>query len=118
MAQAAPQIKSAADRRQHRRIETAWSALLLLGNQPLRCVVVNISVGGAKISVDAADPDAGLKALQTGSSVVLNINGIGEFAGKIAWVDGAEGGIQFAEDPAKVAQYLEFAAASRPASAG
>jgi len=117
MVQAATKTLSAADRRQYRRVETAWSAVLQLGNQPLRCAVVNISSGGAKIALDGVDHGALAKTFQINTAVVLTINGLGDFAGRIAWTDKNEGGIQFAEDPAKVAQYLEFAAASRPPSA-
>ena len=73
--------------RAHPRYETFCPGEFSIGDRTVDCVVLNISVGGAKIRVGGPIGDA--------SQVRLRIERIGEFAGRLVWRDGTTMGIAF-----------------------
>lgn len=71
------------------------SGVLQTTHGPYRCIVNNISDGGANVSVDAtASAD---KPLTVGAKVSLTIAGLGYFQGQIVWQNGTTCGMRFAE---------------------
>lgn len=111
MFQAMTKTGSMANRRRHARADGDWSAVLQILDQPIQCVVRNISAGGAKVRLDDAHRFGGAGLPTVDTKVVLTIDGLGDFRGKIVWTEAAEGGIKFSDDPIEVAEILEFAAA-------
>jgi hypothetical protein len=73
--------------RAHPRYGTFCPGKFSIGDQTVDCVVLNISVGGAKIRVSGPIDDA--------SQVRLLTEQIGEFAGRVVWRDGPTMGIAF-----------------------
>jgi len=73
--------------RAHPRYETFYPGEFSIGDQIVDCVVLNISAGGAKLSVSEPIGDA--------SQVRLRIERIGDFAGRLVWRDGTTMGIAF-----------------------
>ncbi len=73
--------------RAHPRYEIFCLGEFSIGDQTVDCMVLNISVGGAKISVGGPIDDA--------SQVRLRIERIGAFAGRVVWRDGTTMGIAF-----------------------
>jgi hypothetical protein len=81
-----------ADQRQDRRRQLLWSGVLQTARGPAQCTVVDISAGGARISVAAS--------VEPGQAVTLVVTGLGMFRGTVIWSEGATIGIEFAPDPA------------------
>ena len=76
--------------RAHPRYETCCPGKFLVGDQIVDCVVLNISVGGAKIRFTGPVGTA-----STGSTVRLRIERIGEFSARVVWHKGTDMGLQF-----------------------
>ena len=76
-----------ADERQDRRRQLLWSGVLQTARGPAQCTVIDISQGGARISVAAA--------VERGQAVTLVVTGLGMFRGTVVWTDGANIGIEF-----------------------
>jgi hypothetical protein len=73
--------------RAHPRYEIFCLGEFSVGDQTVDCVVLNISVGGAKLRISEPIGDA--------SQVRLRVERIGDFAGRLAWRDGTTMGIAF-----------------------
>jgi hypothetical protein len=73
--------------RAHPRYETFYPGEFSIGDQSVDCVVLNISVGGAKLRVSEPIGDA--------SQVRLRIDRVGDIAGRLVWRDGTTMGIAF-----------------------
>ena len=62
------------------------------------CLIINLSVRGAKIRIDSA--------FQQGGDVLLQIGNFGEFDGVVAWHNAQDIGITFTNDPAEMADVV------------
>ena len=78
--------------RAHPRYDTDYPGKFYMGDQFVDCVVLNISVGGAKIRVTG--PVTGIP-VDTAAPIRLQIERIGEFSGRVVWHNGTTMGIQF-----------------------
>lgn len=87
------------DRQRHPRHSTLCPGELISGDRTVECVVLNISVGGAKIRL--AEP------VETNSRVRVRIERVGEFAGRVAWRNGDTLGVEFQDDLAELARIVE-----------
>ena len=85
--------------RAHPRYETDCPGKLHVGDRTVDCVVLNISVGGAKIRV--AGP------VDTASTVRLRIERIGVFSGRVVWHKGTTMGIQFHDQLREIDSIVE-----------
>jgi hypothetical protein len=80
-----------ADARQDRRRQLLWSGVLQTARGPAQCTVVDISHGGARVSVASA--------VERGQAVTLVVTGLGMYRGTVVWSEGGAIGIEFAQDP-------------------
>ncbi len=85
--------------RAHPRYETHWPGKFHVGDQIVDCVVLNISVGGAKSRVTGP--------VDTASTVRLRIEPIGEFFGRVVWHNGTTMGIQFHDQLREIEPIVE-----------
>ncbi len=88
--------RPAAEQRFHRRHDALWFASVRDKNKDAECVVRNVSLGGAKLTL--------LEDLVPCSPLTLSIPGVGDFCGEIAWCRLESMGIRFLEQPQLVAQ--------------
>jgi hypothetical protein len=85
-------------KRDEARSSVLWSGQLLTAGQVVNCRVLNISAKGAQLRT--------FKTFECGLEVILSIDRYGEFAGKLICQDGPNVGIQFHENPEKIAGKL------------
>jgi hypothetical protein len=88
----------AAERRRFKRSTTVLTGTLFCRDEIVDCVVMNISANGAKIKLKQAPA--------MGETVTLLVNRYGVFTGAIAWRADESVGIQFDEDPKRVAKAI------------
>lgn len=84
--------------RAHPRFETSCVGQLCFAKQKVACEVMNISAGGAGVCL--------AEAVELPSQVRLKIEGVGEFAGRVAWRDETRLGIQFRDELHDVLQVV------------
>ena len=87
------------DLQKHPRHQTLCRATFCVDGRDLDCKVLNISVGGAKVRL--AEP------VEVDTQIRLKLRRIGEFAGRVAWRNGATLGIEFHEELREVASIVE-----------
>ena len=75
-----------------------WAARIEAAGRQYDCVVVDLSLGGAKL--DVAAPVA------QGDAVTLILERFGSFRAEIAWRDDGSIGLRFAEDPQRIADLI------------
>ncbi len=75
-----------------RRGQLLWSGVLQTARGPVQCLVVDISAGGARLTVGAA--------VAAGEAVTLMVAGKGMFRGTVAWAEPGLVGIAFAQQRA------------------
>ncbi|GAA3998296.1 PilZ domain-containing protein [Sphingomonas humi] len=85
---AAPEPDPYAAQRQHRRVQVALPAFLVIGGRRYSVQILDLSAGGAKI-------DCGTALVVAGASVTLNWGGAGA-QGEVRWREGREAGLKFA----------------------
>ncbi|MBI3552076.1 MAG: PilZ domain-containing protein [Elusimicrobia bacterium] len=101
--------RTKAERRRHPRKPVRESARILLAGPRLPgrledhghwqdCLILNISPGGAKISIDAL--------LELGAAVRLEIGRFGRFAAEIAWLGQREFGLRFTGAPEEMSEVV------------
>ncbi len=90
----APPARLAADpaseRREYKRCSVSWTGKLSWGGETVRCDLVDISAGGARVQL--------ARPVHHRSPVTLTIDQIGEFPGEIAWNGGYCMAIRFLDD--------------------
>ena len=91
-------LSDPADRREQTRRSVMWGALALSSGLQFKCVVLNISAGGAKIRIAQPFPP--------GTPVTLMVTRFGEFPAYVVWERGERLGLKFQEPPDAVAQRL------------
>lgn len=99
----------AAERRRFKRSTTVLTGTLFCRDEIVDCVVMNISANGAKIKLKQAPA--------MGETVTLLVNRYGVFTGTIAWRADEAVGVQFDEDPKRVAKAIGERAPAQPAAA-
>ncbi len=75
--------------RTHVRHETACPGTFSSKDQAVDCVVLNVSVGGAKLRLNGK--------IDVTAQVKLRVEQVGEFAGRVIWRNDATLGIEFNE---------------------
>ncbi|MDJ0893678.1 MAG: PilZ domain-containing protein [Alphaproteobacteria bacterium] len=86
------------ERRRFPRSTVVWSGRLLFAGGSADCVVLNISINGAKVQLSGG---------YTGpEDVVLEIARFGQFRGQVAWRSGNSVGVTFDEEPDRVAAVI------------
>jgi len=88
-------IASPSDRRKHHRCGLNWPGMLHAGGASVALDVVDISAGGARISLPLL--------LDNDGPVVLQIDRIGSFLAEIVWQDGSGAGVRFLDELNKTA---------------
>jgi PilZ domain len=73
-----------------RRGQLLWSGVLQTARGPVQCLVVDISPGGARLSLGAA--------VAAGEAVTLMVAGKGMFRGRVAWAEPGLVGVAFAAE--------------------
>lgn len=88
------------ERRAHPRVAVLWNGSLSQEAQfdrsTLTCTIRNFSISGVHVLVD--------RRLQTDSPVILRIDRVGTFSGRVVWSDGSRLGIRFDEAPEQIAE--------------
>lgn len=91
-----PQI----ERRRHPRVGVAWMASLVSGRGVADCLVIDVSLGGAKLAfADAPPPEAGAAA-------TLDLGLRGHFRSVVVWRRGEFAGLSFLDPPDRIADAL------------
>jgi hypothetical protein len=86
------------ERRRSLRHIVLWSGRIASRDQETDCVVLNVSLGGAKVVVKEY-----FAAL---APVVLRIDRFGDFASTVIWQHGGELGLRFDDDPEVIARRI------------
>ena len=84
--------------REYERKEVLVETRIFDGEEWHDCKIVNISVGGAKLSISNT-------FIQSGNTLV-SIGGFGEFGVMIAWQNSEQLGIKFTHNPAEIAEVV------------
>jgi hypothetical protein len=84
--------------REHERRDVLVEARIMDGTVWHDCRIINISVGGAKLSIGCE--------FRQGSMVRLQIASFGEFSGIVSWQRSEEVGVKFTHDPAELADVV------------
>src|SRR6266702_2369997 len=87
--------KAGAERRRFRRVEVGLPGRLFVpaDSREARCTITDLSPGGAAVSCEIV--------LEAGASVVLYVDGIGRFEGKVVRAGTADFGVAFVCTPSK-----------------
>ncbi len=73
------------ERRRDDRLDVIWQATMIVDDDSFDCEVCDVSLAGTLVKVDAP--------LEQGAEVLLRINDLGDFAGKVAWLAGGKCGL-------------------------
>ena len=76
--------------RQHDRAGVALAAQVSSAGPTTECMVLNITLGGAKLRIE--------EPLSAGEALVLGIDSFGQFSGRVRWRSGDELGMKFDAD--------------------
>ncbi len=87
-----------AERRAHKRMPLLWAGQLRIGERAFACIVMNLSLGGACLQLDAP-----VKMHDQGKLVLKRI---GALSTEIVWRRQGKIGLRFTEEPAQLAQRL------------
>jgi len=94
--------ETAKERRLHRRKPVVWLGMLdTAAVRSITCAILNVSLGGAKISAEAV--------VAVGDPVKLTIMRYGTLAATVVWYEDGEIGVRFLDAPARVAAMLSDA---------
>ncbi len=83
--------EAADDRRRSARRHVLWRGVLQTGTGPYPCLVLNVSLGGAKLAVKAA--------LKVDQPVTLMLGALGTFRAVVVWAEVEDAGVRFVEGP-------------------
>ena len=89
--------EAAAHRRTVRK-RVLWAARLEAAGRQHDCVVIDLSLGGAKLDVNAP--------LAQGDRVTLILERFGSFRAEVAWREDGSAGLRFVEDPQRIADLI------------
>lgn len=93
-----PPALAPGDRRRHTRHRLLWSGMLQTADGPYPCIVLDISLGGAMVSLP--------RAPRRGDPVSLVLGPLGAFRGELVWQKDRVVGVSFREVPAAVARLI------------
>lgn len=88
------------ERRRHKRVGLSWLATLRISGGLYDCLVIDLSLGGAKVALGEN------MALAPADQVTLVIDKIGAFRAEAVWRRGAFAGLRFRDPPETVAATL------------
>ncbi|MEX0298107.1 MAG: PilZ domain-containing protein [Kordiimonas sp.] len=91
--------KTAADTRLFKRRSVLWPAKLLIGRHEISCQIWNLSLGGARVRVDLP--------IQTGTELVLSIEGRGQLSATVVWCENEAMGLDFNVPSATIKRMFE-----------
>ncbi len=86
--------------REYERSEVLVGARIKGGEFWHDCLLINVSVSGAKLKIDSNS------SFSKGENVRLEIGHFGEFGGVIAWQNSQEVGVRFAHNPSELAEVV------------
>jgi len=75
-----------------------WAAQLEVSSKRYDCIVVDLSLGGARLHFP--------EAISKGQKAVLVLDRIGKLGGEVMWQQERSIGIRFTDDPQRVAQLI------------
>lgn len=78
------------ERREHTRKPASWKAQISVGPDRFRCLIMDISLGGAGVQTHAE--------LSEGTELELVVEDIGAVKGIVAWTADDQMGIKFSDD--------------------
>ncbi len=91
-------IRSPDERQRFPRRSTLIAAQLRISDELIDVDILDLSEGGAKLSVPMV--------LDLGQKVALVVEGIGDFTARVVWQNGQSHGIEFRDDPDAIAETL------------
>jgi len=86
------------NRRQYRRTSSLFSGTLVVDSRVIKCLVMNLSLGGAQVRADQTVP--------VGTSVTLTISRFGVLRGKVVRAADKLLGIDFDDDAEMIAELV------------
>ena len=89
---------SPADRRQHKRKPVLWAARIETLDGPSECIILDLSLGGAKVRSPAP-----VKAKET---VTLVIDRFGALNAEVMWARSGRMGLRFVDAPDQIAHII------------
>jgi len=87
------------ENRTSRRHEINVTANLIFDEEPHKATVLDISTGGAKVSMRTACPEKQ-------SHITIDLPFLNELAAKVVWVHGKDCGLQFEDDQDRLSEFL------------
>lgn len=84
--------------REYERSEVLFEARIKNGGLWHDCLIINVSVKGAKLKIDSK--------FHQGENVRLEIGNFGEFGGVVAWQNSQEVGVRFIHNPSELADVV------------
>ena len=89
---------SASDRRQHKRKPVLWAARVETREGPFECIILDLSLGGAKLR--------GTAPVAAKQVVTLVIDRFGALRAEVMWARSNHMGLRFADTPDQIAHVL------------
>lgn len=94
------------ERRRHGRAHLLWPARLRCGEAAVECVVLNLSLNGAKLRRLGGPPAGGAPLAGEGERVGLDLGERGCFPARVVWRREGKVGLQFDQAPSEIARAL------------
>ncbi len=91
------------ERRESQRVDVRLPGTIAIASQEVDCVLVNLSITGAKLLIT--------EDFQIGSPAFLQINDLGEFPGEIIWRYNDKVGFAFSWEHEEIAKVIDLATA-------
>ena len=91
-------LRSPEERQRFPRRSTLIAAHLRISDELIEVDILDLSEGGAKLSVPMV--------LDLGQKIALVVEGIGEFTARVVWQNGQAHGVEFRDDPDSIAETL------------
>jgi hypothetical protein len=87
-----------ADRRQHKRKPVLWAARIETRDGPSECIILDLSLGGAKLRSAAS--------VTAHEEVTLVIDRFGALNGEVMWARSGRMGLRFTDAPDQIAHII------------
>lgn len=91
-------LQTDSDRRKFKRARFLMSGILISGDHAIQCVILDLSVNGARIKTP--------QPTEPSSAVKLNLAGSVELNSEVMWRKGNELGIRFTDEPEEIGRIM------------
>lgn len=96
------------NRRRDDRLDVRWKAHLLIGDEKLPCEVADVSFAGTLVVLSGD--------VHPGQEVILDVDGLGQFAARVQWTQKSRCGLSLVAGPDLLLKRLAEASREYPSS--